>query len=125
MLNQFRGPVQPGGQRAWRSRRREASAAAAPGLESQAGRDQVLLRFILNKKPMTRSALKTLTFAVLHFGVGFGVTYALTGSAMIATGVALIEPAVNTVVFFFHERVWAHLENGGERPLAQAGAPGV
>ncbi|MCW5731039.1 MAG: DUF2061 domain-containing protein [Alphaproteobacteria bacterium] len=50
--------------------------------------------------------LKTATFAALHFAVGFGVTYALTGSVVIATGVALIEPAVNTVVFFLHERAW-------------------
>ncbi len=56
-----------------------------------------------------RDLAKTGTFAVLHFGVGFGVTYALTGSVAIATGVALIEPAVNTVAFFFHERAWARL----------------
>lgn len=53
--------------------------------------------------------VKTLTFAVLHFGVGFGVTFALTGSLAISTGVALIEPAVNTVVFFFHEKAWKRL----------------
>lgn len=56
---------------------------------------------------MLRDVMKTLSFASLHFAVGFGVTYALTGSVSIATGVALIEPAVNTVVFFFHERAWA------------------
>ncbi len=55
---------------------------------------------------MPQALLKTISFAVLHFSVGFGVTYALTGSVMIATGVALVEPAVNTVVFFFHERAW-------------------
>jgi uncharacterized membrane protein len=53
--------------------------------------------------------VKTLSFAVLHFSVGFGVTFALTGSISIATGVALIEPAVNTVVFFFHEKAWRSL----------------
>lgn len=53
-----------------------------------------------------RDLAKTLTFAALHFTVGFGVTYALTGSVSIATGVALIEPAVNTVVFYFHEKAW-------------------
>lgn len=57
-----------------------------------------------------RSLVKTLTFACLHFTVGFGVTYTLTGSVSIATGVALIEPMVNTVVFYFHERVWARLD---------------
>jgi uncharacterized membrane protein len=59
--------------------------------------------------PNLRDLTKTATFAALHFGVGFGVTYVLTGSIAIATGVALIEPAVNTVVFFFHERVWANV----------------
>lgn len=54
-----------------------------------------------------RDLAKTLTFAMLHFSVGFGVTYALTGSVSIATGVALIEPAVNTVVFYAHEKAWA------------------
>lgn len=58
---------------------------------------------------MTRDLLKTASFAVLHFGVGFAVTYALTGSLAIATGVALLEPCVNTVVFYVHERAWHRL----------------
>ncbi len=55
---------------------------------------------------MSPDLVKTATFAALHFSVGFGVTYALTGSLAISTGVALIEPSVNTVVFFFHEKAW-------------------
>lgn len=55
---------------------------------------------------MSLDLVKTLSFATLHFSVGFGVTYLLTGSVAISTGVALIEPAVNTVVFFFHEKAW-------------------
>jgi uncharacterized membrane protein len=55
---------------------------------------------------MVRDLKKTGTFALMHFAVGFGVSYAFTGSVAIATGIALVEPAVNTVVFFFHERVW-------------------
>ena len=58
---------------------------------------------------MTRDLAKTATFAALHFVVGFGVSYAFTGSIAIATGIALVEPAVNTVVFFFHERAWGRL----------------
>jgi uncharacterized membrane protein len=56
---------------------------------------------------MLLDLIKTGTFAMLHFGVGFTVTYLLTGSVAIATGVALIEPSVNTFVFYFHERAWA------------------
>jgi uncharacterized membrane protein len=55
---------------------------------------------------MIRDLAKTATFAALHFAVGFGVSYAFTGSVAIATGIALVEPAVNTIFFFFHERAW-------------------
>lgn len=64
---------------------------------------------------MWHDSLKTLTFAILHFSVGFGVTYALTGSVTIATGVALIEPAVNTVVFYLHERAWHRFDRSHRR----------
>lgn len=63
-----------------------------------------------------RELTKTLSFAVLHFAVGFGVTFALTGSFVVATGVALLEPAVNTVVFFFHERAWSRVPAAGLSP---------
>lgn len=55
---------------------------------------------------MLRDLLKTGSFAALHFTVGFGVAYLISGSLPVALGVALIEPTVNTVVFFFHERAW-------------------
>ena len=55
---------------------------------------------------MQRDLTKTITFALLHFAVGFGVSYAFTGSIVIASGIALIEPLANTVVFYFHERAW-------------------
>lgn len=54
-----------------------------------------------------RTLLKTASFACLHFGVGFSVAYVLTGQVGLSIGVALIEPAVNTIVFYFHERVWS------------------
>ncbi len=43
--------------------------------------------------------LKTITFAILHFGVAFSIAYLLTGSIGISSAVALIEPMANTVVF--------------------------
>ncbi len=49
---------------------------------------------------------KTFTFAVLHFSVAFGVAYVLTGSIGISGAVALVEPMVNTVAFYFHEKAW-------------------
>lgn len=61
---------------------------------------------------MKRDLSKTLSFLALHLIVGFSVAYLFTGSLMIAGGIALVEPLVNAVVFFFHERAWER----GRRP---------
>jgi len=50
---------------------------------------------------------KTLTFAALHFTVAFTVAYMLTGDILIGSLIAMIEPSVNTVAFYFHEKTWA------------------
>ena len=65
---------------------------------------------------MNRQLAKTLTFALLHLIVGFSVTYAFTGSVVIASGVALVEPLVNAVVFYFHELGWQRV--GAGKPSA-------
>ena len=43
-------------------------------------------------RTIRRDLLKTLSFAVLHFGVAFSVAYALTGSVAIATGSTSVMP---------------------------------
>ena len=53
---------------------------------------------------------KTITFAVMHFSVAFMVAYLLTGSIVVGGAVALVEPAINTVAFYVHERVWKRIE---------------
>lgn len=54
---------------------------------------------------------KTLTFAVVHFFVAFSVTWLITGSFVLGGLIAMIEPAVNTVAYFFHEKAWARFGN--------------
>ncbi|MEW5727012.1 MAG: DUF2061 domain-containing protein [Pseudomonadota bacterium] len=53
------------------------------------------------------AALKTMTFAAVHFTVAFTVAYVLTGSVAISSALALLEPACNTVAYYFHERAWS------------------
>lgn len=53
---------------------------------------------------------KTMTFAGLHFTVAFSVGYALTGSPWVGGALAIIEPSINTLVFYFHEKVWQRVE---------------
>lgn len=49
---------------------------------------------------------KTISFAVIHFTVAFTVAYLLTGDMILGSLIALIEPMVNTMAFYFHEKVW-------------------
>ncbi|MEM5346381.1 MULTISPECIES: DUF2061 domain-containing protein [Burkholderiaceae] len=53
---------------------------------------------------------KTLTFGIMHLGIAFSVTYALTGSIAISGAVTFIEPAVNTVAHYFFDRYWERRE---------------
>lgn len=56
---------------------------------------------------LSRSAkIKTTSFAVVHFSVAFGVVYLMTGDAFVGGIMAAIEPSINTVAYYFHEKVW-------------------
>jgi uncharacterized membrane protein len=59
---------------------------------------------------------KTLSFAVVHFMVAFSVGYALTGSIAVGGAIALIEPALNTVAYFFHEKAWERIRVARRQP---------
>ena len=56
--------------------------------------------------------IKTMRFAVMHFSVAFGVTYALRGDLVVGGLVALVEPAVNTMGYYFHEKLWDRVHRG-------------
>ncbi|WP_107853155.1 DUF2061 domain-containing protein [Oceanimonas marisflavi] len=49
---------------------------------------------------------KTLTFALVHFTVAFSVAWMISGSLLVGGLIALVEPMVNTVAYFFHEQAW-------------------
>jgi len=50
--------------------------------------------------------IKTRSFAVIHFSIAFTVTYTLTGDACLGGLIAIIEPGVNSIAYFFHEKAW-------------------
>jgi uncharacterized membrane protein len=64
---------------------------------------------------------KTVTFAMVHFTVAFGLGYLLTGSIAIAGALALLEPLANTFAYYAHERLWARL-NRGQSPIRNSGS---
>lgn len=61
---------------------------------------------------------KTITFAIMHFCIAFTVAYLLTGDIVVGGLVALVEPAVNTVGYYFHEKIWLRWQarRAGRKP---------
>lgn len=60
----------------------------------------------LEKRFRGGSVLKSGLLGVSHFIVAMGVGWALTGSLVVATAYALIEPAANAVAHYFFEQWW-------------------
>ena len=61
---------------------------------------------------------KTASFGVMHLGIAFGVSYALTGSIAIAGAITFVEPLVNTVAHYFFERWWERRAASPRDPFA-------
>ncbi|KGM53596.1 membrane protein [Lysobacter daejeonensis GH1-9] len=66
---------------------------------------------------------KTLSFAAVHFTVAFTLGYLMTGSVWVGGAMALVEPAVNTVAFHLHEKVWRRLAHRNPRRASAAPRP--
>ena len=63
--------------------------------------------------PYLGGMAKTITFGIVHVSVAFGVGWALTGSMLVGGALALVEPLVNTVAYFFHEKLWQRFGSRG------------
>ena len=68
---------------------------------------------------------KTLSFAGLHFTVAFLLGWLFTGSLLVGGALALVEPACNTIVFHFHEKVWKRIERQRALRVADGSPPGL
>lgn len=53
-----------------------------------------------------RTLKKTLSYYFLHITVAMLVGYVVTGNLWMALTLSLLEPTVQAVAFFFHEKVW-------------------
>lgn len=53
---------------------------------------------------------KTGSYAIMHFMVAITVAYALTQDWKAALAIGMIEPLVQTVAFYFHDRAWSKHE---------------
>jgi len=50
--------------------------------------------------------MKTGSYYLIHIGVAAMVAYAVTGNLWASLTLSLLEPTVQAVAFFFHEKAW-------------------
>lgn len=60
-------------------------------------------KFVVDNKRMFK---KTLSYYIMHITVAMLVGYFVTGSLAMAIALSLLEPTVQAVAFFFHEKAW-------------------
>jgi uncharacterized membrane protein len=61
-----------------------------------------------------RTLIKTLTWRVVGSTSTFLISYIVTGQLFLATGIAIAQMIVNTVLYYIHERVWNKISWGKE-----------
>ena len=54
-----------------------------------------------------RTLMKTGSYYLMHIAVAAGVAYAVTGDLVASLTLSLLEPSVQAVAYFFHERAWS------------------
>lgn len=69
-----------------------------------------------------QTLLKTGSYYLMHMVVAAGVAYAVTGSFWTAVTLSLLEPTVQAVAYFFHEKAWARREHRTVQALADYAA---
>ncbi len=67
--------------------------------------------------------LKTASYYVIHICVAAMVAYAVTGNLLASLTLSLLEPTVQAVAFFFHEKAWDRAARRGADDATQAPSP--
>ena len=67
--------------------------------------------------------MKTGSYYLIHIGVAAMVAYAVTGNLWASLTLSLLEPTVQAVAFFFHEKAWDRAARRGADDATQAPSP--
>ena len=68
------------------------------------------------------SLRKTASYYLVHIVVASAVAYAVTGSLHAALAMSLLEPTVQAMAFFFHDKAWDRVGARRARTLAKTGS---
>ncbi len=66
------------------------------------------------------TCMKTGSYAVMHFMVAITVAYLLTWDWRAALAIGIVEPLVQTVAFYFHDKAWSKRTGGAGVSPAEA-----
>lgn len=66
------------------------------------------------------TCMKTGSYALMHFIVAITVAYALTLDWRAALAIGIVEPLVQTVAFYFHDKAWS--KRTGDQHVTKAEA---
>ena len=69
--------------------------------------------------------MKTGSYYLIHICVAALVAYAVTGNLWASLTLSLLEPTVQAVAFFFHEKAWARVDGRSAAPAAAGPALGA
>ena len=71
-------------------------------------------KFVENNQRMFK---KTFSYYIMHITVAMLVGYYVTGSIAMAITLSLLEPTVQAVAFFFHEKAWEKKDKAAEENI--------
>ncbi len=60
----------------------------------------------------SRSVVKAISYRLLSITVDFTIAYLITKDAAVSTGIVLFVNGYSTLLYYFHERVWANIHWG-------------
>ncbi|TAH13695.1 MAG: DUF2061 domain-containing protein [Curvibacter sp.] len=76
-----------------------------------------MTRFVRQNLPTLK---KTASYYLVHISVAAMVAYAVTGNVLMSLTLSLLEPTVQAVAFFFHEKFW---ERSAQRKVGSVALP--
>lgn len=68
------------------------------------------------------TCMKTGSYALMHFVVAIAVAYALTQDWRAALAIGIVEPLVQTVAFYFHDKAWRNVSDPKGKSVTPAEA---
>jgi uncharacterized membrane protein len=75
---------------------------------------------LTTEKPLEknrRSVTKSATYRTLSISVDSIVAYFFTRDAVLTLGIVLLVNGYSTLLYYLHERVWAHIKWGREEKI--------